>query len=101
MSSASVNPINENLGAIVNSVCNNVLHEHCRSRSREISGGEEVVDALPDSTIGASEAMARRQLQQTVGQILDELREKNRCLLKALFIEEQSKDSVPRSRCNP
>ena len=86
----------ERLGAIVNSVCNNVLHEHDRSRSREISGSEEVVDAIPDSTIGAYEAMARRQLQQTVHQILDELREKDRSLLKALFVEERSEDDVCR-----
>src|SRR6478752_3081374 len=86
----------ERLGAIVNSVCNNVLHEHNRSRSREISGGEEVVDAIPDSTIGAYEAMARRRLQQTVRQILDELREKDRSLVKALFVEERSKDDVCR-----
>jgi RNA polymerase sigma-70 factor (ECF subfamily) len=86
----------ERLGAIVNSVCNNVLHEHHRSRSRENSAGEEGVNAIPDSTIGAYEAMARRQLQQAVRQILDELREKDRCLLKALFVEERSKDEVCR-----
>ena len=40
--------------------------------------------------------MARRQLQQTVRQILVEVREKDRCLLKALFIEERSKDEVCR-----
>ena len=40
--------------------------------------------------------MARRRLQQTVRQILDELREKDRRLLKALFVEERSEDDVCR-----
>jgi RNA polymerase sigma-70 factor (ECF subfamily) len=86
----------ERLGAIVNSVCNNVLHEHHRSRRRKNSDCEEAVNVIPDPTIGPYEAMARRQLQQAVRQILDELREKDRCLLKALFVEERSKDEVCR-----
>lgn len=86
----------ERLGAIVNSVCNNVLHEHHRSRSRDNSDCEEVVNVIPDSTIGPYEAMARQQLQQAVRQIVDELREKDRFVLKALFVEERSKDEVCR-----
>ena len=86
----------ERLGAIVNSICNNVIHEHHRSRNRANSDCEEVVDVIPDTTIGPYEAMARRQLQQAVRQIVDELREKDRFVLKALFVEERSKDEVCR-----
>jgi RNA polymerase sigma-70 factor (ECF subfamily) len=84
------------LGAFVNSVCNNVLHEHYRLGSREISAADGFADAIPDRTIGISDAIALRQMQQKVRQILDELPEKNRCLLKALFLEERSKDEVCR-----
>ncbi len=86
----------ERLGAFVNSVCNNVLREHYRSESREIPAADGLVDAIPDRTVSAYDAIAVRQMQQGVRQILEELSEKNRCLLKALFLEERSKDEVCR-----
>jgi|SRR6266496_1375957 len=86
----------ERLGGFVNSVCNNVLHEHHRLQSREISAVDGFVDAIPDRTIGVSDAIVLRQMQQRVRQILDELPKKDRCLLKALFLEERSKDEVCR-----
>lgn len=86
----------ERLGALVNSVCNNVLHEHHRSRTRELPVDAEVVNAILDPSISVLETIARRQLQQRVRQIIDELPEKDRCLLKALFLEDRSKDEVCR-----
>jgi len=86
----------ERLGAFVNSVCNNILREHYRSESREISVADGFVDAIPDRTIGVSDGLALRQMQQRVRQILDELSENNRRVLKALFLEERSKDEVCR-----
>jgi DNA-directed RNA polymerase specialized sigma24 family protein len=52
----------ERLGAFVNSVCNNVLHEHHRLESREISAADGFVDAIPDRTIGVSDAIALQHL---------------------------------------
>ncbi|HTT24049.1 MAG TPA: sigma-70 family RNA polymerase sigma factor [Candidatus Sulfotelmatobacter sp.] len=86
----------ERLGPFVNSVCNNVLQEHHRSGSREMSVEAEIVDAIPDPTIPVPDAIARRQMQETVRQILAGLGEKDRCLLKALFLDERSKDDVCR-----
>jgi len=86
----------ERLGAFVNSVCNNVLQEHYRLRSRELSADDEVVNSILDPTIGVLEAITRYQMQERVRQILDELPERDRCLLKALFLEERSKDEVCR-----
>jgi RNA polymerase sigma-70 factor (ECF subfamily) len=86
----------ERLGAFVNSVCNNVLHEHHRSLTRELPADEEVVNAIPDPNMSVVEIVARRQLQQKVRQTLDALPEKDRCLLKAVFLEERSKDEVCR-----
>jgi RNA polymerase sigma-70 factor (ECF subfamily) len=86
----------ERLGAFVNSVCNNVLNEYYRLRSREFPADEEVVNSILDPTIGVVDVISRRQVQEKVRQTLDELPEKDRCLLKALFFEEQSKDQVCR-----
>jgi len=86
----------QRLGAFVNSVCNNVLHEHYRLQSRELSADAAVVDAIPDPNISVPDAIAGRQMQQRVRQILDELPEKDRSLLKALFLEERSRDEVCR-----
>ena len=86
----------ERLGAFVNSVCNNVLWEHRRLERREVSAPDGFVDAIPDRKIGASDAIALRQTQQRVRQILDELPEKDRRLLKAVFLDERSKDEVCR-----
>ena len=87
----------ERLGAFVNSVCNNVLLEHYRSESREVPAADGLVDAIPDQTNSAYDAIAVRQMQQKVREILDELSEKNRSVLKALFLEERSKDEVCRN----
>lgn len=86
----------ERLGALVNSVCNNVLWEHYRSEGRTVPAADGFVDAVPDGAISASDAIALRQMQRQVRQILDELSDKNRCLLKALFLDERDKDEVCR-----
>lgn len=84
------------LGAFVNSVCNNVLREHYRSTGREVPAAEEFVASIPDPRIGISDAIALKQLQQGVRQILGELSEKDRCLMQALFLEERDKEEVCR-----
>src|SRR3984885_5546250 len=84
----------ERLGAFVNSVCDNVLHEHQRSAYREPPAEDGVIDSIPDSAIGVVDAIATRQTQQAVREILDELSEKDRSLIKALFFEERDKDEV-------
>jgi RNA polymerase sigma-70 factor (ECF subfamily) len=84
----------DRLGAFVNSVCNNVLHEHQRSAYRETPAEEGVVERLPDTAIGVIDVIATRQMQQAVQQILVELSEKDRSLIKALFFEERDKDEL-------
>lgn len=84
----------ERLGAFVNSVCANVLREHRRSACREIPADDRFVAAIPDPAISASDGLVRRQMQREVRQILDELPEKDRRLMKALFLEERDKDEV-------
>jgi RNA polymerase sigma-70 factor (ECF subfamily) len=86
----------ERLGAFVHSVCSNVLREHCRSAWREVPADDGFVDNIPDPAIGVCDAIATRQMQEEVREVLDELSEKDRRLMKALFLEERDKDDVCR-----
>ncbi|MFZ0772986.1 MAG: sigma-70 family RNA polymerase sigma factor [Candidatus Sulfotelmatobacter sp.] len=88
----------ERLGAFVNSVCNNVLLEYYRrSASQEAPGdGEEAEGNIPDPAISAVEGIANRELQESVRETLEELPQKDRRLLKAVFLEERDKDEVCR-----
>jgi len=84
----------ERLGAFVNSVCNHVLSEHYRTSCREVHTDDEF--DMPDPTLGISEELALRQMQQQVRRIVWELPDKDRRLLQALFFEERDKDEICR-----
>jgi RNA polymerase sigma-70 factor (ECF subfamily) len=87
----------ERLGAFVNSVCNNVLLEHYRSASQEAPGAEEEAAAnIPDPALSAVDIIASREMQRKVRHILDELPEKDRRLIKEIFLDERDKDEVCR-----
>jgi RNA polymerase sigma-70 factor, ECF subfamily len=87
----------ERLGAFVNSVCNNVLLEHYRSTSLEVPAGEEEAAAnIPDPAQSAVDIIATREMQRKVRHILDELPEKDRRLIKEIFLDERDKDDVCR-----
>jgi RNA polymerase sigma-70 factor (ECF subfamily) len=87
----------ERLGAFVNSVCNNVLLEHYRSASQEAPGAEEEAAAnIPDPALSAVDIIANHEMQRKVRHILDELPEKDRRLIKEIFLDERDKDEVCR-----
>lgn len=87
----------ERLGAFVNSVCNNVLLEYYRSSSQDAPSGEEEAEAnIPDPGISVVDLIANREIQQKVRHILDELQEKDRRIIKEVFLEERDKDEVCR-----
>jgi RNA polymerase sigma-70 factor, ECF subfamily len=87
----------ERLGAFVNSVCNNVLLEHYRSASQAAPGAEEEAAAnIPDPALSAIDIIANREMQRKVRHILDELPEKDRRLIKEIFLDERDKDEVCR-----
>jgi RNA polymerase sigma-70 factor (ECF subfamily) len=87
----------DRLGAFVNSVCNNVLLEHYRSSSRttSIDDENEPVD-VPDRRIDALRGMMAQQTASSVQATLDELSERDRRLLKEVFLDERDKDEVCR-----
>lgn len=85
----------ERLGAFVNSICNNVLQEHFRSSTRMAPLDEDSPDP-PDPALDMDEMLVSRQTNEQVRRILAQLPEKDRQLLRALFMEEQDKDDVCR-----
>jgi RNA polymerase sigma-70 factor (ECF subfamily) len=86
----------ERLGPLVNSICNHVLSEHFRATSRT----EALDDQPPDQFIAREpDALSRVIADDTrrmVRQVLDKLPERDRIILRAVFLEEREKDEVCR-----
>jgi RNA polymerase sigma-70 factor (ECF subfamily) len=86
----------DRLGAFVNSVCNNVLLEYYRSISRETPIEEEEDSKFPDTSLDVIGVISHKQMQDRVRQVLDGLTERDRRLIKEVFLEERDKDEVCR-----
>ncbi len=86
----------ERLGPFVNTVCNNVLFEHYRSSSRNQSIDQEGQPEFPATGVDVLGAIATRQLNAKVREILLDLPERDRSLLKAVFLDERDRDEVCR-----
>ena len=84
------------LGAFVNSVCNHVLLEHYRGSSREDPIEDDNDNRFADPSLDVVGVISRRQTQQKVHQILEQLTERDRRLVKEVFLEERDKDDVCR-----
>lgn len=85
----------ERIGAFVNSVCKNVVHEHLRSGARLTfteEGAPEVADDRADSE---QELVSREQAAQ-VRSVLAQMSPRNRQLLSAVFLEERPNEEVCR-----
>jgi RNA polymerase sigma-70 factor (ECF subfamily) len=85
----------ERLGGLVNSVCNNVLLEYYRARGKTGSSLEEA----PEHSFISEEASSLGQLevreaQQIVRNILGDLPERERQLLRSVLLEQRDKDEV-------
>ena len=83
------------LGALVNSVCNNVLLEYYRARGRADSSLDEVPEHsfISQETSGPG-LIEVREAQQIVRKILSDLPERDRQLLRSVLLEERDKDEV-------
>jgi len=86
----------DRLGAFVNSMCNNVLLEHYRSSSRDSSLEDEDQEDFPAISVDLLGALAAKQLGEKIREILEELPERDRRLLREVFLEERDKDAVCR-----
>jgi len=85
----------ERLGSFVNSICNNVLLEHYRTAARHISLDDEHKD-LRACAIDLLGALSAKETEKKVREILDQLSERDRRLLREVFLEERDKDEVCR-----
>ncbi len=86
----------DRLGAFVNSMCNNVLLEHYRSSSRDTALEDEEEKDFPAPAVDVLGAIAARQIGEKIREILEELPERDRRLLREVFLEERDKDEVCR-----
>jgi RNA polymerase sigma-70 factor (ECF subfamily) len=85
----------ERLGAFVNATCNNVRNEYYRlgvrdGRVEEKEAQQEYADPTP-STL---DELVSRQVREEVQNILDELPERDRRLIREVLLQERDKDEV-------
>lgn len=88
----------DRLGSFVNSICNNVLKEQYRSKrdvSLDADDDEEAKD-LPATGISVLDLLSAKQNEVHVRDILDNLPERDRRLLREVFLEERDKDDICR-----
>ena len=86
----------ERLGAYVNSMCNNVLREQYRSSARHSSLEDEEPQDFPDKGKNLVDIIASKQTENKVREILEKLPERDRRLLREVFLDERDKDEVCR-----
>jgi RNA polymerase sigma-70 factor, ECF subfamily len=84
----------ERLGSFVNSMCNNVLLEHYRASSRDSSLDDEEQQDFPATNVDVLGTIAAKQMGEKIRQILEEMPERDRRLLREVFLEERDKDAV-------
>jgi RNA polymerase sigma-70 factor, ECF subfamily len=85
----------EGLGAFVNSVCNNVLLEFYRARSRTESLEDSHLQKT-DKVLDLEGMLVTRQSDEHISHVLEGLPKKDQQLLRAIFLEERDKDEVCR-----
>ncbi len=84
----------DRLGAFVNSMCNNVLLEHYRASSRDSSLDDEEQQDFPATNVDVFGAVAANEMREKIREILEEMPERDRRLLREIFLEERDKDDV-------
>jgi RNA polymerase sigma-70 factor (ECF subfamily) len=84
----------DRLGPLVNSICNNVLMEQYRISSRVEALENETAERLVDTKPNALSMVISDDTRDLVWRVLDGLKERDRSLLRAVFLEERDKDVV-------
>lgn len=83
------------LGSFVNSVCNHVLQEQYRTRSRYAQPIEEgAEDILVNDAPSPLDIVEATETQRAVRKVLSQLPERDRRLLQSIILEEQDKDQI-------
>jgi RNA polymerase sigma-70 factor (ECF subfamily) len=77
-------------------MCNNVLLEHYRASSRDSSLDDEEQQDFPATNVDVLGAVAAKQMGEKIREILEQMPERDRRLLREIFLEERDKDDVCR-----
>ena len=85
----------ERFGAFVNSVCKNVLRENARDWRRTQPLQQNQLE-LPDRIVDLERALISQETKRKVREILGEMKQRDRDLLRAIFLEEKEKEEVCR-----
>jgi RNA polymerase sigma-70 factor, ECF subfamily len=87
----------ERLGSFVNSICNNVLREHYRADARHGSlDDDDQQQEIPAPAMDLLGILAAKETEKKIREILEQLPERDRRLLREVFLEERDKDEVCR-----
>lgn len=85
----------ERFGAFVNSICKNVLRESTRDWSRSQPLQSDHLE-LPDKIVDLERGLISEETTKKVREILADMKQRDRDLLAAIFLEEKDKDEVCR-----
>lgn len=83
----------ERFGAFVNSICNNVLLEYYRSSGKNQQMDESHLET-PDKVLDLEGMLVSKQSAEHVRKILGQMPQRDKDLLRAIFLEEKDKDTV-------
>lgn len=88
----------ERLGAFVNAVCNNVLLEMGRAARRTVLMSDMAESDIPSPVVADTPetTLVTAEQQALVRGVLDQLPERDRRLLRQVFLDEEDKDVVCR-----
>lgn len=84
----------ERLGAYVNAVCNNVLQEVYRAERRHPQVPDPAIPITDDDAPAVEDRMLVAERRALVRRVIDDLPERDRRLMRALFVEDRDKDDV-------
>lgn len=85
----------ERFGAFVNSVCKNVLRENTRDWYKTQTLQPDHLE-LPGKIVDLERALITEETKKKVREILAEMRQRDRDVLRAMFLEEKDKDEICR-----
>ncbi len=86
----------ERLGPLVNAICNHVLLEQYRASQRVSGLDDAAAEQLLEVRPNALSVVITSDTRRVVRQVLDELKERDQRVLRAVFLEERDKDEVCR-----
>jgi RNA polymerase sigma-70 factor (ECF subfamily) len=85
----------ERLGAFMCRVCDNITKEYFRKAGRDFSIPEGQNDP-PDEKADSEERLVTDERKQQVRKLLDDMPDRDRRLLRAIFLDDRDKDEVCR-----